>query len=190
MGKIRPYKSNKFSNSFLLGVNSKLLSRIMFLLGVPGGCKVKQEYSIPHWILEDRNCFMGFVKRYFACEGCVSIEGKISFVEISMSKSGGLIENGCEFLEQMRHGMKRFFDIAAMNVFASCYSLGRDGIKTIGLKLRIKNLGGMIKFYKEMGFDNKVKQDKLLRVIRLKMPYRDRRDSNNCVTVGSTRLSV
>jgi len=55
--KIRPNNGNKFGETFNLGINNKLLGRILNQLGVPYGAKVLKEFLIPEWILEDKEYF-------------------------------------------------------------------------------------------------------------------------------------
>lgn len=168
-GKIRPCNGNKYGKTFNMGINNALLARILYLIGVPAGCKVVSEYLIPSWILQDKECFRTFVRRVFSCEGCVSLEGKNSFVEISMYKSENLLDNGISFLNQLKEGMKNYFDIRTMNVFVSGNNVRKDGIKTIGLKLRIKNLQQLLRFRNEIGFECLTKENKLLEAINVKL---------------------
>lgn len=168
-GKIRPCTGNKFGQTFNLGINNKLVTRILFLVGVPAGPKVKTKFSIPDWILEDKECFRTFVRRLFDCEGCVSVEGKNSFMELCMYKSENLVENGFEFFHQLKKGLETFFGIKTMNIFINGQNMRKDGIKTLGLKLRIKKVEFLIQFYKEIGFDGQIKQGKLLKAINLKI---------------------
>lgn len=168
-GKIRPCNGNKFGKTFNLGINNKLISRILFLTGVPPGPKVKTKFLIPDWILENKECFRVFTRRLFTCEGGVSLEGRNSFIEMSMYKSEALLDNGFYFFRQIKDGLERFFDIETMNIFTLGHNLRMDGIKTIGLKLRIKKLKFLIKFRDEIGFEDSQKQDKLIKAINLKI---------------------
>lgn len=169
-GKVRPCKSNKFGKTYNYGVNNKMLSRIFYKLGVPAGCKVKQEFLIPTWILKNKNYFRIFCRRVFTCEGCVSVEGSSSFVEICMWKADYLQDNLINFLNQIKTRLKLYFDIETNNIFlTSNYNLRKDGIRTLGARLRIKRLNSLINFYNEIGFDNTIKQNKLKQIILLKM---------------------
>lgn len=168
-GKIRPCTSNRFSKTYNYGVNNKMLSRIFYNLGVPSGCKVKQEFLIPRWILNNKEYFLTFCRRVFTCEGCASVEGSSSFIEICMWKADYLIYNLIEFLNQIKIGLKQHFDVITTNVFlTSNYNLRKDGIKTLGAKLRIKRLNSLINFYNNVGFDDPIKQNKLKNIIMIK----------------------
>jgi hypothetical protein len=168
-GKARPCTSNRFGKTYNYGVNNKMLSRIFYKLGVPYGCKVKQEFLTPRWILNNKEYFRTFCKRAFTCEGCVSVEGASSFIEINMWKADYLKENLIEFFNQIKIRLKNYFDIITTNVFlSSYYNLRKDGIKTIGARLRIKRLNSLINFYNNIGFDDPIKQNKLKQIIIIK----------------------
>ncbi len=168
-GKIRPCNGNKFGKTFNIGINNKLLARILFLVGVPPGCKVKTKFLIPNWILEDKEYFRTFVRRLFTCEGSVSLEGSNSFIEMSMYKSEALLENSFDFFKQIKNNLERYFDIQTMDIFTIGHNIRKDGIKTIGLKLRIKKLKFLIGFRDEIGFEDTIKQDKLIKAIKIKI---------------------
>jgi len=169
-GKIRPNHGNIFGKTFNLGINNKLLSRILNYLGAPYGPKVKTEFLIPEWVLNDKECFRTFTKRVFTCEGTVDISPKNSFVSLEMWKSIELIENGEEFLNQIKTKLKSYFGIECTNIFlGSNYNKRKDGTVTKGLRLRIKRLDSLIKFSKEIGFDNSLKQKKLDKIIKIRL---------------------
>jgi len=168
-GKIRLCVTNKFGKTFNFGVNCKLLGRILYLTGVPPGCKVKKEFLVPKWIIEDEECFRAFIKRVFDCEGCVSVEGNGSFIDLGMSKAENLIENGIRFFEQIKKALKDFFEIETTNIFLLTYvNIRKDGIRTRVIKLRIKRLQSLINFWREIGFDNPVKQNKLKTILAIR----------------------
>lgn len=163
-GKIRDCSTNIFSKTFLLGINNKLFSRIMWRIGVPAGSKVIQRYRVPEWIVENKKCFKEFVRRYFSCEGTVSLEGGNSFIEVCMAKSVDVIDSGFEFLNQIKSGLREHFSIETMNVFTS----GNNRSGTVNLKLRIKNAKYLKLFSEEVGFGDKRKQNKLEKALKLK----------------------
>jgi intein/homing endonuclease len=167
-GKIRECTGNRFGETYLYGVNNKLFSRILNKIGVPSGSKVNNRYVIPSWIIRDRECFREFVRRYFTCEGTVSIEGGNSFIEVVMAKSELILDSGFLFLNQMKRGLRHHFDIETMKIFKSGRNFRKDGTSSINLKLRIKKLEDMRKFYSMVGFGEKRKQDKLKKALKLK----------------------
>ncbi len=75
-GKIRPCTTNKWGKSFNYGINCKLLARIIHLIGVPTGNKVKKKFLIPKWILSKEEYFVEFVREIFSCDGYVDIYAK------------------------------------------------------------------------------------------------------------------
>lgn len=162
-GKIRPCLTNKFGITFNYGVNCKPLSRVLCLCGAPRGCKVKNRFLIPDWIMNDKGCFREFIKRVFTCEGCVDIHGK--FLILEMWKSEELIENGIKFMNQIRKGLSKYFNIKSSKVFISnSFNIRKDGIITRPLRFNIKS-DSVKKFYDKIEFDNKEKQNKLRLII-------------------------
>jgi len=95
--KIRSCKTNAWGTSFLCGVNCKPLGRVLYLAGVPVGCKVKRRFLIPEWIMNDKECFRVFSRRLFDCEGCVCTDPENSFITLSMWKAERLEDNGVAF---------------------------------------------------------------------------------------------
>jgi len=168
-GKIRPCKTNKFGKTFNFGVNCKILSRILHLIGVPTGCKVKKEFLVPEWVLKDKKWFRVFIRRVFTCEGCVSVERSSPFVGLEMWKVENLMDNGIKFFEQIKDRLSKFFGIKTTNVFLfGTPNLRKDGIKTRGTRLRIKSLDSLIKFWNEVKFQDPIKQNKLKRIIKIR----------------------
>lgn len=168
-GKIRPCKTNKFGKTFNFGVNCKLLSRILHFIGAPTGCKVKKEFLIPEWILKDKECSRVFIRRVFTCEGSVTVERNSPFVGLEMWKAENLLDNGIKFFEQIKDNLNNFFGIKTTNVFLlGPPNLRKDGIKTRGIRLRIKRLDSLIKFWDEVKFQDPIKQNKLKQIIKIR----------------------
>jgi hypothetical protein len=148
------------------------LSRVLYLCGVPRGCKVKKQFLIPDWIMNDKKSFREFVKRYFTCEGSVDIHGQ--FITFEMWKSEKLIKNGVNFMNQIRNGLCKYFDIKASKVFIpNGFNIRKDGVITKPLRFNIKS-DSVKKFYDKIEFDNKEKQNKLILAI-----WGGKRDGNN-----------
>lgn len=165
-GKIRPCTGNKFGRTFNFGVNCKLLSRTLHLVGVPTGCKVLQEFLIPNWIENEKECFRTFIRRVFSCEGTVDISESNPFIGLDMWKAQSLVKNGIEFFKQIKEGLENFFKIKSTNIFLSSVSnIRKDGISTRGIRLRIKELNSLINFKNKIGFQDLIKENKLDKII-------------------------
>ena len=164
IGKIRPCSTNKFGITFNYGINCKPLSRVLYLCGVPRGCKVKKRFLIPDWIMNDKECFREFVKRAFTCEGSVDKSGK--FIIFEMWKSEKILGNGLKFMNQIRNGLHKYFNIKASKVFIpNGFNIRKDGIITKPLRFNIKG-NSVKKFYDKIQFDNKEKQNKLKLIVK------------------------
>ncbi|TAL46816.1 hypothetical protein EPN87_04320 [archaeon] len=168
-GKVRPCTTNRFGKTFNLGINCKLLARVLNIAGAPTGAKVLKEFSIPEWVVADKENFRSFMRSLFTCEGCVSLDGRNSFVEISMWKSVQLLPSEIEFFKQIKNNLKEHFSIETTNPFLSTNTnVRKDGIVTRGVRLRIKKLDSLIRFSNDIGFHTIEKQKKLNSSIELK----------------------
>lgn len=175
-GRVRPCKGNKFGKTFNFGVNCKLLSRVLHLVGVPKGCKVMQEFSVPTWIKNEKECFRSFVRMVFNCEGTVDISKHNPFIGLEMWKSQNLLDNGFQFLNEIKEGLEKFFNIKSTIFISNTLNVRKDGVITCGIRLRIKRLNSLINFKEEIGFQNLNKQNKL-ETILLCRKWDSRRDS-------------
>ncbi len=163
-GKIRDCTTNKY-NTKNLGINNKLLARILKLIGVPTGAKVFKEFSIPNWILEDKELFVRFINRLFSCEGCVDLHSKA--IVINMRKSTELIENGIKFFEDIKIYLEKYFEIKTTNPFLNTrINLRKDGRKTKDIIIKIKRKDSLIKFQKYIDFDDINKKERLAQIIK------------------------
>ncbi len=164
IGKIRDCVTNRFGTTYNYGVNNKPISRILFLCGVPSGNKVLQPTKIPNWILSNKSYFTRFIQRIMDCEGCVDTVNK--YVELNMSKSEDLMDNGYELFNNIKKHLLKYYVIQTTNPFTETrYNLRKDGVKTKAIKIKIKRKEAVKRFYKYIGFSNKTKQQKLKAVI-------------------------
>jgi len=162
-GKIRDCKTNKY-NTKNLGINTKPLGRVLKLIGVPTGAKVLTAFSVPQWILNDKELFSRFVNRLFSCEGCVDVPSK--GIELKMYKSLALIENGIKFFEEIKEQLDKYFGIKTTRPFLEGRTnIRKDGIVTKGIRLKIKNRESLVNFRRYVGFEDKEKADKLDKLV-------------------------
>ncbi|MDD5163483.1 MAG: hypothetical protein PHD95_04715 [Candidatus ainarchaeum sp.] len=158
-GKIRDCTTNKYTTKNY-GVTCKPLSRVLFLAGIPHGNKVTKDYSIPKWILDDKDCFAAFTRRYFDCEGFVDLGKKE--LEISISKSVELNKSAIAFLDSISFGLDKFYDIKTMKPFFASLKIKRKcGCVVQAARLKISRKQNLTLFYKNIGFDSKKKMEKL-----------------------------
>ena len=98
----------------------------------------------------------------FTCEGTIWLENSPG-IGLAMWKNKNLKQDGVFFLNSLRIGLKKFFNIQTTRIFS--YSVPKD-FKTVPLKFYIKRKDSIIKFYKEIGFEHTEKQLKLVNLIR------------------------
>jgi len=163
-GKIRECKTNMWGTTYNYGVNSKVISRVLFSFGAPVGNKVLNPLKIPKWILNDKRFFRRFIQRLFDCEGTVDSQGAI---ELQMWKSQALKDQGFEFFNSIKSHLKEYFDIETTNVFTDKRTnLRKDGIRTMALRMKIRRKGDIEKFFKHINFENNEKKHKLQLLVR------------------------
>ncbi len=164
-GKIRKCTSNKYSDSYNMGINSSVISRILFLCGVPSGQKVLKNFRIPKWIKENKENFREFCKRVFVCEGFILNEKNRIFpqIRLEMWKSEKLLGEKERFIEELCGRLKRYFNIdTTITMPKNRKTKRKDGVITRGIKVYILNKN-VIKFYNEIGFEgNKQKSLKTM----------------------------
>lgn len=162
-GKIRKCTTNKY-NTKNLGINNKPLARVLKLIGVPTGAKVLKKFSIPKWILKDKKLFSRFLNRLFSCEGCIDLKNR--YIEISMYKSLELIKNNFKFFKDIKFYLEKHFQIKTINPFlGSWISKRKDGKRTRGVRLKIKNQDSLKRFQKFIGFEDRSKKERLSKII-------------------------
>lgn len=163
-GKIRECRTNTYGKTFNYGVNYKAVAITLYLFGAPGGNKVLQSFKIPGWIIDDKEIFRRFIQRLFDCEGWPDSEGAVL---IEMWKSQALLNEGVEFFQSIKLGLKEYFDIDTSNPFTyKTNKVRKDGIKTVPIRLKIRRKDSITKFFKEVGFENSEKQKKLSLLMR------------------------
>lgn len=163
-GHIRQVTQNTFGESYLLGLNCNQLGRVMHLCGVPRGAKVLTPFGIPQWITEDKECFRRFMQRLFDCEGSLDIKDPV--VEIRMWKEESILDDGILFFQTMKNYLYQHFKIICTQVYTSGRNSRKDGKITRSVHLRIRRSDEIIHFSQEINFENKIKHEKLLKLVR------------------------
>lgn len=158
-GKIRDCTTNNYGTKNY-GVNCRSLAKILVLAGVPSGNKVLKQYSVPPWILNNKENFTTFVRRYFDCECGVYVKDRMLTIEIY--KSVEIIDSGLDFLNQISKGLKKHFDIDTIKPFLMSKKVKRKyGATVQGARLRIRKKDSLATFYTLIGLENNVKMNKL-----------------------------
>jgi len=165
-GRARPCTTNKFSKTFNYGVNCRPLARLLCLCGVPSGNKVLTKYSIPHWILNDKENFRRFVQRFFTCEG-TAWGGTSPGIRIEVWKKISIMDNCKDMLDTISIYLDKFFKIKTTRTFTTkSQNKRKDGNITKPLRIHIKRKDSIITFHNEIGFEDKAKQKKLINIIK------------------------
>jgi hypothetical protein len=162
-GKVRRCTSNKYK-TYNLGINCSPLARVLFLCGVPAGNKVKQDFYIPLWILNNRKYFKRFTQRFFTCEGSVIHDNKKRLqIRACIWKSEKNLKSGIKFITDISAGLKKFFGIESKISVLKRFLNQKDN--TLRLEIRIYLYKpAAIKFCKAVGFEGE-KQKKLEKIM-------------------------
>ena len=148
---------------------SKPVARYLMSMGVPEGNKTDQSFLIPSWIMKgDRKVRAAFLRGIFSAEGSVFYtkqkNGKKRWqIGIEMYKWVRLEANGKEFMEQLRDLLDDF-NIRTSPVRFGRKNLRKNGTYSVAVKMDIE-LNEFGKFYKEIGFDDTKKTQRLLEAI-------------------------
>lgn len=148
---------------------SKEIAEFLKDAGVPAGKKTDIEFLVPDWIYHGKpELKMSYLQGIFSCEGSIyssknkngSTRWRICLI---MYKNEKLISNGRAFMTQIRT-MLTEFNIKVSPVHFGNTTTRQNGTKSRGLKFEIE-AGEFEKFYKEIGFDEDDKNNKLRRAI-------------------------
>ncbi len=163
-GKYRPCTGNKFGKTYTYSINNKPFAKLFYLLGVPAGAKVLQQFLIPSWIIKDRKNFGRFVNRLFSCEASVDLKNRC--IELQMYKAEEKLKNGLLFFRQIKQMLKEHFGIETTNPFLEKRRNKRkDGVITKAIRMKIKRRDAIIKYSSFIGFDDKQKKEKLKAIV-------------------------
>lgn len=158
-GRYKRIATNEYGTSYEYRICNQPIGRIMSLLGAPSGDKIKTKFSVPEWIMKDRENSRAYLKVAFDCEGSVWKKGNGFCISFSMHKDNRLRKTLFDFLTDIR---KILFDfnIHSTNIWFGDGNNRKDGIKTIYGKFHIKSKS-LDKFYSEIGFDDNIKGRKM-----------------------------
>lgn len=88
-------------------VFSRKICRELEKLGVPKGSKTNKSYLVPEWIMGDKVFSKEFIRIAYLCEGTMKEKRKNPRISINMHKSEEHIDNGIEFMEQLREILEK-----------------------------------------------------------------------------------
>ncbi|MCF7910453.1 LAGLIDADG family homing endonuclease [Candidatus Pacearchaeota archaeon] len=159
-GKIRECKSNKLSKTYNLAVNCSPIARILYLCGVPAGQKVLTKFAIPNWVLNDKECFRIFCRRFFSCEGTIMNEKnrKTPQIRLNFWKSQEIIGDAVNFLTQLKKYMLKYFGISSTIRIQKSRLNRKDKKVTQPVRIYIFR-ESVIRFFNEIGFEGQKQKD-------------------------------
>lgn len=137
-----------------------VVARILIMLGAPVSRKTIQKIMLPDWVTKgSQEVKRAFIRALFDDEGWVGITQGSFAIGFGQNKRRDLIESHKKYLEQIRHIIQEI-GIQPSEIFQKSEKENfiQLGFKIVGRE-NIKN------FLDEVGFNHKLKQEKLLRII-------------------------
>ncbi|MBW2984138.1 hypothetical protein KY361_03430 [Candidatus Woesearchaeota archaeon] len=134
------------------------IGRFLEKIGVPKGSKVTKSFLIPKWIKIDKELSREYLRIAFDCEGSIWFE-KQAKIRFGMCKIEELIDNGFQFLEEMKFMLGKL-GINSTKTWLIKGNKRKDGKITKGLYFKIKQ-GSLNKFSREVGFTDRFKNQRL-----------------------------
>ncbi len=137
-----------------------VVARILIMLGAPVSRKTIQEIMLPDWITKgSQEIKRAFIRALFDDEGWVGITQGSFAIGFGQNKRRDLIETHKKYLEQIRCIIQEI-GVQTSEIF-------RRSEKEDFIQLGFKIMGrdNIKKFLDEIGFNHKLKQEKLLHII-------------------------
>ncbi len=164
----RVYNDRRKNLRYKLFFISKELARFLEAQGAIVGNKTNIAYLTPSWIFNgDKGIKRAYLRGFFSSEGSISTwkeKGRErSRIYVSQCKSEELIDSGKKYMEQIRD-MLNCFNIITNPIRFKKGNVRKDGSVSIEIVITIEQ-GSFANFYKEVGFDNKDKSDKLSKIL-------------------------
>jgi tRNA-splicing ligase RtcB (3'-phosphate/5'-hydroxy nucleic acid ligase) len=177
----RVYTKEGKNLQYRLFIISKDISLKLKEFGVPVGRKTDKEFGVPEWIMDgELKISSNYLRAIFTAEGAVystkTKNGKRWRVEIEMYKREDLLKSGEKYFEDLRK-MLQTLEIRSSPVRFGRKNLRKDGTYSVAIKLDIE-ANQFEKFYKYVGFVDRIKEEKLLQaIVETHRPGRMRRYS-------------
>jgi intein/homing endonuclease len=132
---------------------------------IPVGNKTNSPFLIPSWILNGSNeVKTAYLRALYDNEGTIFSCKERWQIVFRMAKNKILLKEGIAFFEQIREILKSL-DIRTSPVNYGKLNIRKDGSTSMYLRITIEK-PSFGNFLKHVGFDNKSKQEKLLKSLR------------------------
>jgi DNA-binding transcriptional regulator WhiA len=128
-GRVAKVSTNEYGESYEYRVFSKPIGRMLKLIGVPGGEKVKTTFHVPLWIKTNKEFSRAYLQAAFDCEGSIWHEKTRIRVRFSNCKVKELSQNASEFMQEITD-MLAAFGICTTNLWSTKGCIRKDGKET------------------------------------------------------------
>mgnify|MGYP001592012012 FL=1 len=157
-------KGTGYGKSYKYRIFNSKVCAFLEGIGVPKGSKVNKSFLIPNWIKGNKEFSREYLRTAFDCEGSIWFE-KQPKIRFGIFKIEGLLNNGFQFLEEMKL-MLNMFDINSTKTWLMNGNKRKDNKVTKGLYFKIKQ-GSLLQFAKEIGFNDRFKNKRLILMKRM-----------------------
>jgi hypothetical protein len=160
-GEVKEWGNKGYGECQGVIVCDAFVTRVLYLLGVPAGRKLVQEYLLPNWIFQvPLEYKAAFLRRLFTCDGtiCYDSFSKRWEIKFAMSKLAKFERNLRLFLNEIRE-LLELFDIMSY-ICVSERVLKEDGSEVISLVIKITNFESILNYARSVGFDLPYKKGK------------------------------
>jgi intein/homing endonuclease len=153
-------KGTGYGESYKYRVFNREICKFLERIGAPKGNKTLKSFSVPDWVIKDKEFCREYLRVAFDCEGGIWLEDKPK-IRFGMWKSEELIDNSLAFIEQIK-AMLEQFDVKCTKTWLtkSNSQVIKKGATTKGLYFQIKR-ESLQAFSKEVGFSNTFKKQRL-----------------------------
>lgn len=102
-GILRFKNDGKFGPSCELRIFNNPITKLLYLAGTPNGNKTLQAFSIPKWILKNKELIRAYLQVAFDCEGSIwkAKDGRVG-INFTMAKDENLLDNCITFMKKLQ----------------------------------------------------------------------------------------
>ncbi len=163
---IEPKENYNVERNFYEVYPPKTIAKFLVLCGFPKGEKVNRELTIPEWIKNGSfEIKSAFIRALFDDEGTVINSKGNYIIGFGMNKKKSLLNEHKIFMEDLR-GILFSLGIYPNEIFQR-----KQPFDTVSLGFNIYGRYNLMKFLENIGFSDKIKREKLIKVINSYKTY-------------------
>ncbi|MBI2151662.1 hypothetical protein HYU21_02990 [Candidatus Woesearchaeota archaeon] len=161
-------RNPKSCKRYKLFIISKPVASFLRDIGTTVGNKTNQRFTIPDWIFNGSDEIRSaYLRGLFDNEGSIFCRNTLKprwQIGFKMVKNENIVDSGIIYLDQIRELLSKF-NIHCSPVRKHKLNIRKDGSQSIDLMFNIEK-NSFRNFLKQVGFEHKDKQNKLLQSLR------------------------